>query len=198
MPIIADEPTPVGPPACSFLDVGAFVDLGIVKVEQVQQFDMAGKAEHWPDGNPKKQYRLTGIVVGNHGVTTGPKGEKRPVDVGEVVSVYVGRHKRVYEDAKRAHGPVSVGDVLRWKFDHTEPSTQADPKKVYTARLRKAEAKDGDLVARCEAAYDELVERRVADVPVAAGGGGGSALPDEEPFIDLGFGFDHRNLHREF
>jgi hypothetical protein len=71
---------------------------------------------------------------------------------------------------------------MLWKREADKPAASAKhyPQKVYVAKLRAPEAKDGDLVARCEKAARELAATKALDAPVvvasAAVGG------DEEPF----------------
>lgn len=186
MGITVDTPGTGGPPALKFGDVGDYVTLGIVNVEDVQSRDYdTRELEFWDNGDPKTHPRITGLVINHKGALIGTDDDQRPVEVGEVVSLYAhGSRFYTWRDAKKGHGPVDVGDVVRWTFDHTEaprnPRFKGNPVKVFVAKLRKAEAKDGDLVERCEAAYWSLKER----VPVDAVG----ATPwapvygDEEPF----------------
>lgn len=177
MAITVDTPSAGGPPAVKFGDVGDYVDVGIVNVEDVQSRNYdTGDPEFWGDGNPKMHPRITGIVIGHKGATVGKDDEERAVEAGEIVTIYAqGGRLYAWREAKKAHGAVKVGDVLRWKFDRTEPARNPRhaPRKVFVGTLRSPRGDDGDLVQRCEAAYHDRAER----VPVDAGG---NAV--EEPF----------------
>jgi hypothetical protein len=67
---------------------------------------------------------------------------------------------------------------MLWKREADKPAASAKhyPQKVYVAKLRAPEAKDGDLVARCEKAARELAATKALDAPVAA------VADTEEPF----------------
>ena len=182
MPIQVDTPTASGPPAVKFGDVGSYVNIGIVNVEEVQSRDYdTGDAEVWPDGKPKMHPRITGIVVAAKDVQVGPRGEERPVEVGELVSIYAqGGRIYTYREAKKAHGNVEVGDVMQWKFDREEPARNPRhaPRKVFEAKLRHPNGEDGDLAKRCEKAYYELASRPTVDAAAPAA----RAEVDEAPF----------------
>lgn len=188
MGIALETPGAGGPPAVKFGDIGDYVVVGIVNVEQVQSRDYdSGDLEFWSDGKPKMHPRITGLVVAEQGATTGKEGEEQPIEIGQLISIYA-QGSRIYtwRDAVKEHGQIEVGDVLRWKFDRTEaprnPRFRANPVKVFTAELRKPSGKDGDLLERCEVAYHDKRER----IPVDAPSGGGRApdpiYGDEEPF----------------
>jgi len=171
MPITVDEPTTGGPPAVKFRDLGAYVVVGIVDVESVQSRDYdTGDLEFWNDGNPKMHPRITGLVVSAEGATVGKDDDERAVEPGDVVSIYAqGSRLFTYRDAVKTHGAVSVGDVMRWKFDHTTPTKNPrhNPVKVFTAELRKPEGKDGDLSSRCEAEHFDRKKRPTVDAAPA-------------------------------
>lgn len=178
MAIPLSSPTSSGPPAVSFKEAapGDQVVLGIVNVEDVQSRDFdTGDLEFWNDGNPKMHPRITGLVVSaTDGVRVGSDDEARPVEVGEVVSIYA-QSGRIYtwREAHKAHGTANVGDVLLWRFDREEEPRNKRPgmnkQKVFVAKLRGPDAsKDGDLLDRCEATYYELRDRvTVAPAPAA-------------------------------
>jgi hypothetical protein len=183
MPIPLDTPGSSGPPAVKFDDVGSYVDIGIVKVDEVQSRDYeTGDPEVWDNGDPRMHPRITGIVIAHNGATVGKDDDIRPVEVGELVSIYAqGSRWFTYRDARKEHGTVNCGDVMRWKFETTEtpknPKFRGNPRKVFVAKIRAAEGKDGDLVARCEAAYYEQRDRVTVDVAPAD-----TTRYEEEPF----------------
>lgn len=205
MGIAIETPGVGGPPAVKFGDVGDHVVVGLVNVEQVQSRDYdSGDLEFWDDGKPKMHPRITGIVVSSQGAVVGKDDDERPVEPGELISIYAqGSRLYTWRDAAKAHGQIEVGDVLRWKFDRTEkprnPRFAANPVKVFTAELRKPKGTDGDLLERCEAAHYELSRGPRIAVDAGPGSGGGNQyVEDEEPFLRLGDrDLIHRDLHLE-
>jgi hypothetical protein len=181
MGIPIDEPTTAGPPAVKLGQPGSYIDIGIVNVEEVQSRDFdSGDLEFWPDGKPKMHPRITGLTIQSDGMTVGD--EERPIEPGELVSVYAqGGRIFAWRDAKKEHGTVQVGDVLRWKFDHTEdpknPRFKGNPRKVITAKLRSPKGEDGDLVKRCEEAYYARANRPTVDAGISSG-----PVNDDPPF----------------
>jgi hypothetical protein len=181
MSIPLDTPTTGGPPAVRLGDIGSYIDVGIVNVEDVQSrnFD-TGEPEVWDDGKPKMHPRITGLVITSQGMTVGKDTEERDPQPGELVSIYAqGGRLYPWRDAKKAHGTVHVGDVLRWKFETTEaprnPKFRGNPRKVIAATLRAPRGDDGDLVARCEDAHHNLRTRVTVDNDT-------SSSPDPTPF----------------
>ena len=99
--------------------------------------------------------------------------------------------KRIVKVARDFSRPFRIDDGRRFRLkdyaagdtahldDEDKPPAQRghNPQKVYTAKIRKPEAKDGDLVERCTAKRRELKEQPV-DAPVGAG----SYPADDEPF----------------
>lgn len=180
---VLDTPQAGGPPQAYFPEVGDSIVVGIVDVGQYQQRDMkTGDPKHWTDGSPVMGKVITGMVVSTTGTACsgGEKSGAHPVNPGDLVRFFAegGKHY-TYRDALNAHGIVSVGDVMLWRRDEDKPPAQRghNPQKVYTAKIRKPEAKDGDLVERCTAKRRELKEQPV-DAPVGAG----SYPADDEPF----------------
>jgi hypothetical protein len=165
MAIEVDSAGTAGPPAIKFPEIGSYATLGIVDVRMVPSRDYdTGELATWDDGSPKEHPYIIGLVTASNGATVGKDDDERPVVVGELVSIHAeGGRWYPYRDAKREFAKendgagVSVGSVLSWKFDSEEPpkNKRHNPQKVYLAKLRKATGDDGDLVARCEAAYYE-------------------------------------------
>jgi hypothetical protein len=179
-----DAPTADGPPPAHFPAVGDSIIVGIVDVGEYQQRDYnTGELLSWPDGAPRMGKVVTGLVVSTSGTTdAGTDSASGPAVPGELVRFFCegGKHY-TYRDAIRASGGVHVGDVMLWKRDEDKAPTNPrhNPAKQYTAKIRRPEAKDGDLADRCERARLELKQRPVLDGPA----GGGSAWDDEEiPF----------------
>lgn len=187
MPIPLDQPTAAGPPAVKFNEIGSYIDVGIVLVEQVQSRDYdTGDPEMWADGNPKLHPRITGLVIAQQGATVGKDDDARTVDLGDIVAIYAqGGRWFPYRDALKQHGTVNVGDVMRWKFESTKPARNPRhaPLKVFDCQLRAPRGDDGDLVTRCEAAHHEMRSRVVVDTAPATSNGGNGLYDDAEvPF----------------
>lgn len=184
MGITLDTPGTGGPPAVKFGQIGDYVTVGIVNVEEVQSRNYdTGDPEFWDDGKPKMHPRITAIVTGAQGAIVGKDDEERPVEVGELISIYV-QGSRIYtwREAKKSHGAIECGDVMRWKFEREDKprNPRHKPVKVFVADLRKPASKDGDLLERCEAAYYQLRDRVTVD-----SSGASASAPignDEEPF----------------
>ena len=170
-----DEPTQSGPPAAYFPEPGTSIIVGIIDVNRYQQRDFdTGDLKFWDDGKPKEGRVVTGLVITVTGAAKGTAKNNEPVNPGDLVTFWCegGKHY-TYEAAKKTHGPVERGDVMMWKREADEPaknSRHAD-RKVYTARIRRPEAKDGDIIARCEQAHRQTNPPAVLDttpVPVPA------------------------------
>jgi hypothetical protein len=171
-----DAPTADGPPSAYFPSVGDSIVVGIVDVDEFRQHDYKTKLpKTWPDGGPVMGKVVTGLVVSTSGAVGGGEKQNRPVEPGDLVRFWCeGAKHFTYRDALVAAGGVNVGDVMQWKRD-PDKSFGGDPSKQYSAKIRRPEAKDGDLADRCEKARLELTQRPVLD----AGPTGGSAWDDE-------------------
>lgn len=167
MSITLDTPASSGPPSVKFDNVGDNVVVGIVNVEEYQQRDYdTNELAYWADGNPKMGKRVTGLVVAANGAVVGPKGDTRPVEVGELVTFHAeGSRHFTWTEAVKAAGSVDVGDVMKWTLDRTEAATNPryNDRKVYVAQIRKPKPEDGDLADRCVAAYHEAQKRPALD-----------------------------------
>jgi len=196
---VLDDDTPSGPPAVKFKNSqpGAYVIIGIANIEQRHATDYdTGTGMYWvnrkptplenPNGEQPVEYPvITGIVVAANDVEVGPQDEERQVTPGELVTIHCqGGRVYAYRDAKRAHGKVSLGDVLRWKFDSTEPARNSrhQDRKIFTCEIRSPKAEDGDLMQRCEAAYAELKARPTLDEPAPAPAAAAASDAIADPF----------------
>lgn len=165
-----DSPQASGPPQAFFPEVGDSIVVGIVDVGEYQQKDYdTGEMKFWPNGGKVMGKVVTGMVVSLTGSTGagGVKSGTHEIAPGDLVSFWCeGGKFFTYRDAVNAHGTVSVGDVMFWRRDEDEPPKKRghDPRKVYTAKIRKPESKDGDLVERCGAKRRELKSQPV-DAP---------------------------------
>jgi hypothetical protein len=179
--ITLDTASSGGPPSVALGNPGDSVTVGIVNVDEYQQRDLqTGDLIKWDDGKPKMGKVVTAIVVSSSGATVGSNDELRDVQPGELVSFWCEKGKHfTWRDAVKAAGGVKLGDVMLWTRGADDPPKKAgfNPKKNYTARIRRAEPKDGDLTDRCFAAYQELKDRPSFEAAAPTGG-----YADEEPF----------------
>jgi hypothetical protein len=170
--ISLDTATSSGPPAAKFTAPGAYVVVGIVNVGDYQQRDFDTREPlTWDDGKPKMGKVVTGLVVSAEGVVTGGDwradyADGTPVEPGDLISFFCEKGMWfTYRDAVKESGGINVGDVARWERIADEPPTKkgAAPQKVHKARIRRPEAKDGDLADRCVAAYHDQASRPALD-----------------------------------
>jgi hypothetical protein len=168
-----DTPTQSGPPAAYFPSPGDSIVVGIVNVTDYQQRDYdTGDLKTWPDGGKVMGKCITGLVVSTSGDTAkGTSKAHEPVSPGDLVTFWAegGKHY-TYRDAVKEAGSVNVGDVMQWKRENDEPASNSryNDRKVYSARIRHPEPRDGDIVERCQAKYRELTEQRLETVAPAA------------------------------
>jgi hypothetical protein len=180
-----DTPTASGPPAAYFPSPDDAIVVGIVDIGEYQQRDYdTGDLKTWPDGGPVMGKVITGLVVSTEGGTeAGNSKGSEPVAPGDLVTFWAegGKHY-TYRDALKEAGEVDVGWVMRWARAADEPakSTRHNDRKVYVAKIRRPEDRDGDLVARCQTAHDELRRgSRLDAAPVADDARTAAAFADE-------------------
>jgi hypothetical protein len=193
-------------PSVKLRNVGDHVDIAIfdLALDLPRKIYNRDQPMIGPNGKPKTQHKITGVIVGGTGVIN-EDDEDRPLEPGEVAAIYVagrdkwdpdldkGRAKGAAKSWSEAlndlDGGLQVGDVVRWKFEAEVPGKGNEPRKVRTYKLRHPKPDEGDLRDRCE----ELHRQETATtVPTGASG---PVWDDEEPFLDLGDrDFDVRNL----
>lgn len=168
-----DTPTSSGPPAAYFPNEGDAIVVGIVDVGTYQQRDYdTGDLKTWPDGGKVEGKVVTGLVMSVAGNTAkGTEKANEPVATGDLITFWCegGKHY-TYRDALKAANGVDRGDVMLWKRETDEPAKNPrhNPRKVYSAVIRRPEAKDGDIVAKCVAAYEATRHRDSLDAPATA------------------------------
>ena len=158
-----------GPPAANLTEPGANVVVGIVNVADYQQRDFdSGELLTWDDGGPKMGKVVTGLVVSAEGTLCGNDSDAPFAQPGDLVSFWCegGRHY-TWRDAVRDANGANVGDVMRWVRLEDEPPKKKgfNPRKVYEAKIRRPDPKDGDLADRCVEKYHELKDRPSVDAP---------------------------------
>ena len=180
---VLDTPASSGPPAATFPTVGDSFTAGIVNIQEFQQTDYdTGEPKRWANGDPVMGKRITCLVTDIGGdFCSGGIRNPQPVAAGELVTLYIqGGLFTAYRDATRKHNqPITVGDVCKvTRLEDGEPSNpRYNPPKRYQIGLRANDpAKDGDLKARCEAAYHASTSITV-DTPAAP-----AAADDMEDF----------------
>lgn len=160
MPKQLDTPKASGPPAIHFDLEGNDVVVGLVDVGEYQQrnFD-TGDLETWPDGGPKMGKVVTGLVISTNGGLVTIDDNERAAIPGDLVTFWCegGKHF-TYRDAVKAAKGITQGDLMHWKYVRQEPPKKKGHNglKVYEAKIRHPEAKDGDIVDRCVEAYNRL------------------------------------------
>lgn len=161
-----DAPQSSGPPAAYFPAEGDSIVVGIVDVGEYQQRDYdTNEPKTWPDGGPVMGKVVTGLVVSTTGTTAaGSQRANGPVAPGDLVTFWCeGSKFFTYRDALNDAGGINVGDVMQWVrgTDEAPSNPRHNPRKVYSAKIRRPEAKDGDLPERCTAKRRELKEQRL-------------------------------------
>ena len=167
-----DTPTQSGPPAGYFPVEGDHITFGVIDVKPYQQRDYDTQEPVFWDvakTEPKMGRRITALVT-DHSPTAakGGKNNNEPLTVGDIVTFWCEGSKWIaYSTALKAAGGIDRGDVCRW--DRTADKPNQNPRlnaaHTFTMRLRKPTAEDGDLVARCTQAYNDLNTQRLDDAP---------------------------------
>jgi hypothetical protein len=179
-------------PSIKFPHINAGIELAVVGSRRVPWIEFGtDRPKLGDDGQPRQQLRLTGIVVSAGGVVTGPQGQERPVQVGEIVDYYAHGHAwGAFIEAERAMATAGltpqVGDILLVVFTHLEPSSRAgaQDKRVKTTTLRRARPDEQAWVQQAEQAYYALGFDK-PDVPAAPAQpgpfDGGQQAPYQQP-----------------
>lgn len=151
-------------PSVKLPTIGAGVEVCIIGMRQIAWTEFGtDRPKVGTNGQPRKQLRLTGIVVSQQGAMTGPQGQERPVAIGETVDLYLHGHQwGSFIEAEKALNTaglqMQVGDVLLQHYTHNEPSSQAgaNDKRVKACTLRRARPDEQHWVAQAEQAYYAL------------------------------------------
>jgi len=152
--------TPIGAPpqaatpSAKLRTIGDYIDCALVNEEVVPwiEFGTDGVAKIGKDGKPRTQDKVTAVVIGGTGVTTRDDVDT-PVVADDTITLYLSGPRRWdWIQAKKAHGQLLRGDVLRVKYDHDEPSATKgyNARKVWTFQLRHAKPGEEARTALCE------------------------------------------------
>lgn len=148
-------------PSAKLPTIGSGIELCMIGSRQVPWTEYGtGQPRIGQNGKPRKQLRITGIVVSHSGAMSGPMGNDRPVEVGEVMDVYLsGGNWGSYIDGEKAFRTAGmspqVGDILLWVYRGDVPSRQpgGQPHKDRASTIRRARPDEQGWVAQAEAQY---------------------------------------------
>lgn len=165
-----EKPRPTLAPSIKLREVGQYVDIALVHqyTRPVTVYGSpTGEQAKNILGKPKTQDVVVGVVIGGTARIVVDNVE-RPVQAGDVVSLWIAGHNRFDPefDAGRAKGeakswagakkdrPPQIGDRMRWLYEAEIPGKGNTPKRVRTCRI--GTNNDPALIARCEAAHNEM------------------------------------------
>lgn len=145
-------------PGVKFRKIEQFVDLACVYFEWLPEMEFGTERPKLNrKGEPRKQVRITGYPIKGDAVIV-QDGADLSLKADELVCVYVnGGRLGAYIDAKKESPTgLSVGDVLRIKYTHDEPSKGGHPMKAWNFRIRQARDEERNQTEQCEAKYWEI------------------------------------------
>jgi hypothetical protein len=160
-----------GPPAAKLPNIGDTLTFAVVDIDPdvpVYVYGSDRVPEMNAKGEPKKQIRLTGLVVSSKGAVVGSRDEERPVEPDEVVSVYVSGYAKWDPDEDKLDKPfkswsactdavgLEVGFVAQWCYVEDLPSKAVEPRKNRKFKLRADKPEEAAQSARCEELRREL------------------------------------------
>lgn len=158
-----------GPPSIKLPNLGNSVNFAVVDIDNDVPVYVYG-SDKVPElnykGEPKKQSRLTVLVTKADGAMTGPRGEERAIEPGELASIYISGYAKWDPDrdklADATHvswsaacekaGGLAVGHVGQYAYVGDIPSTKPgnDPRKDRKFALRQPKPEEAAQVERCE------------------------------------------------
>lgn len=158
-----------GHPSVKLRNVNDWCDLAVVDIDKTAPAYIYGtnppQRALTLDGKPKTQDKVTALVVNPGTAVTTVDGVDRPLEVGEVVTVWFQGRDRWDGDADRArgkgapkswrgaqddHGTTMVGDIFRWHFTGTEQGRGVEPRKLRLVVIRSPKAEESAIRTRCE------------------------------------------------
>ena len=160
MPITLEEPRPVIP-TVKLLEKKHEIIAHIVdqRVMPVTIFGSQGAPKLRDDGKQVTQDKVVlQVIKGTAQVKDVSTEQMRTVVPGEPVTIWFQGHRRwAWILAKREHGAISVGDVVRIVYTGDEPGKGAQPKKVWGIQIRAGNPeRETAAIAACEALYHQL------------------------------------------
>jgi hypothetical protein len=167
-----------GPPSAKLPDIGNSLTFAVIDVDNdvpVYRFGTNPPVLNTKaDGTPKKQIRITALVVAADGAQVGSGDNERPAEPGDVVSIYVGSYAKWDPDEDKLDKPfkswsaatdevgLEVGFVGQWRYVENLPSNGAEPRKNRKFKLRADKPEEAAQQARCEELRREL-QREAGD-----------------------------------
>jgi hypothetical protein len=169
----SDNERPEGRPSLKLRNVGDHADVMLVYEHQRPRYvynpnpDAPRRPLLDDNGKQKTQDVLEVIYLDGNGVVA-DNGADRPAQPGEILYVYVAGRDRWDRDgdkqrgkgeakswsgAKKDHGRLTSGDVVRWKFEAEVPGQGDRDRKIRTFRVRAGKP---DELAEHEATADEI------------------------------------------
>ena len=133
---------------------------------------------------------ITGIITAVNGTAIGRQGgEDIQLEPGLEVSIYCDGGKNSdqgrYVEAERAHGPVNLADILRYRFDRTEPASNPryNDRKIMDFDYRKPKTEELDQhLAVCEQIWEGFQETPTLSTPSSHDDTPSEPVYDEDPF----------------
>ena len=133
---------------------------------------------------------ITGIVVSSNGNTIGRiGGEDVALQPGDEISIYCDGGKNGnqgrYFDAEKNHGPVSLGDILQYRFDRTEPASNPryNDRKILEFAYRAPKAEELDAYrTKCEDIYRGFQDTPELSTPTTGAQNVAEVFGNEDPF----------------
>ena len=146
-------------------DIGSNVVISIVDIDEGLTKTVFGTnppvPDLYPDGRPKLQDRVVGIVKSADGAKIkNQDGELVSAQHGDLVSIWLASWNRwEWTQAKQNLGrPVEVGDLLRWRYLRDEAPSVAgnNPRKVRDCTLQSPSDADAELCRQADKLNDEM------------------------------------------
>lgn len=178
-------------PSVKLRNVNDWCDLAVVDIDTTAPAYVFGtkppQRAMTLDGKPKTQDKVTALVVSPGTAVTTDDGVDRPLEAGEVVTVWFqGRDRwdgdtdeargkgapKSWRGAQEDHGQTMVGDIFRWHFTGTEQGRGVEPRKLRLVVMRSPKPEEQAIKDRCE-----QLHRDANSTPV-----GVASAPAPEPF----------------
>lgn len=161
-----------GPPSAKLPAIGNSLTFAVIDVDNdvpVYVFNSdPPRPDLKPDGTPKKQTVITALVVAGDGAVVGRDDDQRPVEPGEVVSIFVSSYAKWDPDEDKLDKPfkswsactdavgLEVGFVGQQRYVENLPSKGEHPRKNRKFMLRADKPEEAAQQARCEELRKEL------------------------------------------